>query len=125
MGLEDRMDTPIGLLSGGQRQALTLLMATLREPPILLLDEHTAALDPASAEHILELTSRIIAQKRLTTIMVTHDMAEAVRFGSRLLMMDRGKVVRDVAGVEKETLTEQNLLQSFASLGRQRVMTKS
>ncbi len=121
MGLEDRMDTPIGLLSGGQRQALTLLMATLREPDILLLDEHTAALDPGSAQNILSLTSAIVARKRLTTVMVTHDMAEAVEYGSRLLMMDRGQVVKDISGAGKERLTEQDLLHSFATLGHKRI----
>jgi putative tryptophan/tyrosine transport system ATP-binding protein len=121
MGLEDRMDTPIGLLSGGQRQALTLLMATLREPDILLLDEHTAALDPGSAQRVLSLTAALVAQQRLTTIMVTHDMAEAVQVGTRLVMMDRGSVVRDVTGPEKERLTGQDLLQSFVSLGHKRI----
>jgi putative ABC transport system ATP-binding protein len=117
MGLEDRMETPIGLLSGGQRQALTLLMATLREPDILLLDEHTAALDPASARNVLSLTTAIVARQKLTTIMVTHDMAEAAGFGTRLLMMDRGHIVRDVTGTDKERLSEHDLLQSFLSLG--------
>ncbi len=118
MGLEHRMETPIGLLSGGQRQALTLLMATLREPRILLLDEHTAALDPKSAEQVLRLTETLVMKHRLTTLMVTHDMQEAVRFGSRLLMMHQGMVVSDRSGAEKCSVTEQELISSFVSLGR-------
>jgi putative ABC transport system ATP-binding protein len=121
MGLEHRMETPIGLLSGGQRQALTLLMATLREPRILLLDEHTAALDPKSAEQILQLTETLVTKHRLTTLMVTHDMQEAVRFGSRLIMMHQGTIVSDRSGEEKRAVTEQELVTSFVSLGRHAV----
>ncbi|MBS1912981.1 MAG: ATP-binding cassette domain-containing protein [Bacteroidetes bacterium] len=116
MGLEDRMGTPIGLLSGGQRQALTLLMATLRRPEILLLDEHTAALDPESAEQVLLLTDRLIERHRLTAVMVTHDMNEAARFGNRLLMMNAGRIVLDAAGAEKQALTPGGLLARFAEL---------
>jgi putative tryptophan/tyrosine transport system ATP-binding protein len=118
MGLEHRMETPIGLLSGGQRQALTLLMATLREPKILLLDEHTAALDPKSAEQILHLTEALVKKYSLTTLMVTHDMQEAVRFGSRLVMMNHGTIISDKSGEEKRTVTEEQLIASFVSLGR-------
>ncbi|HVZ39890.1 MAG TPA: ATP-binding cassette domain-containing protein [Candidatus Kapabacteria bacterium] len=114
MGLEDRMGTAIGLLSGGQRQALTLLMATLRRPEILLLDEHTAALDPGSAEQVLRLTDRLIERHRLTAMMVTHDMNEAARFGNRLLMMNAGRIVLDAAGQEKQALTPGSLLERFA-----------
>jgi putative ABC transport system ATP-binding protein len=118
MGLEDRLETPMGLLSGGQRQALTLLMATLREPRILLLDEHTAALDPKSAEQVIELTNAMIARGRLTALMVTHDMAEAVGYGSRLILMHSGRVGADYAGEAKQRLTAQALLEEFAALRR-------
>jgi putative ABC transport system ATP-binding protein len=118
MGLEDRMETPMGLLSGGQRQALTLLMATLRQPKILLLDEHTAALDPKSAEQVIELTNAMIARGRLTALMVTHDMNEAVGSGSRLIMMHGGRIGADYAGEAKKGLTAEALLQGFAELRR-------
>jgi putative ABC transport system ATP-binding protein len=118
MGLEDRIDTPMGLLSGGQRQALTLLMATLREPRILLLDEHTAALDPKSAEQVMELTNAIIARHKLTALMVTHDMAEAVGYGSRLVMMHAGTIHVDYSGDAKQSLTPEMLLERFADLRR-------
>ncbi|MDH3252831.1 MAG: ATP-binding cassette domain-containing protein [Ignavibacteria bacterium] len=121
MGLEHRMETPIGLLSGGQRQALTLLMATLREPKILLLDEHTAALDPKSAEQVLQLTETLVMKHRLTTLMVTHDMQEAVRVGTRLVMMDRGAVIVDKSGADKQAITEEQLVSSFVSLGQHSV----
>jgi len=116
MGLENRLDTPIGLLSGGERQALTLLMATLREPRILLLDEHTAALDPRSAEQVLALTERMVARHALTTLMVTHDMEEAVRFGSRLVMMHAGRVAMDVSGDTKRDLTPPMLFDRFRAM---------
>lgn len=116
MGLEKRMDTPIGLLSGGQRQALTLLMATLREPRILLLDEHTAALDPRSAEGVMTLTERVIERYHLTTLMVTHDMSEAARYGSRLLMMHMGEIAMDITGEEKKGITPEMLLGEFGKL---------
>ncbi|KXK54069.1 MAG: ATP-binding cassette domain-containing protein [Chlorobi bacterium] len=114
MQLEDRMETPIGLLSGGQRQALTLLMATFRPPSILLLDEHTAALDPASAEKVMELTARIVSEGSLTTLMVTHDMDHATRVGQRLVMMEWGRIALDIAGAEKATTTPTMLLEQFA-----------
>lgn len=113
MGLEDRMKSPVGLLSGGQRQALTLLMATMVTPKILLLDEHTAALDPATAQKVLELTKSIIAQRNITCLMVTHNMHQALELGNRLLMMDGGKIIFDVKGQEKEKLTVDDLLDKF------------
>lgn len=115
MGLEDRMKQPVGLLSGGQRQALTLLMATLVPPKLLLLDEHTAALDPTTADKVLELTRRIVAEHRITCLMVTHNMAQALSLGSRTLMMAEGSIVLDVSGTEREGLTVSDLLERFRS----------
>ena len=113
MGLEDRMDQPVGLLSGGQRQALTLLMATMVPPWLLLLDEHTAALDPATAEKVLELTRRITREEGITTLMITHDMTQALTMGGRTLMMDSGRIVLDVRGAERESMTVEDLLRRF------------
>lgn len=113
MGLEDRMKQPVGLLSGGQRQALTLLMATMVTPKILLLDEHTAALDPATAEKVLELTKSIIAERQITCLMVTHNMHQALELGNRTLMMDAGSIVFDVQGEERSKLTIDDLLKQF------------
>lgn len=113
MGLEDRMKNPVGLLSGGQRQALTLLMATLKKPQILLLDEHTAALDPKTAAKVLQLSDEIIAKNHLTAMMVTHNMANAIEYGNRLIMMNNGKIIYDVKGEEKKKLTVDDLLQKF------------
>ncbi len=113
MGLEERMKQPVGLLSGGQRQALTLLMATMEPPDLLLLDEHTAALDPATAEKVLELTKKIVAQDAITTLMITHDMAQALALGTRTLMMDAGNIVLDVRGEERSRLTVDDLLARF------------
>lgn len=113
MGLEERMKNPVGLLSGGQRQALTLLMATMVTPKILLLDEHTAALDPATAQKVLELTKSIIAERNITCLMVTHNMHQALELGNRLLMMDGGKIIFDVEGEEKKKLTVDDLLDKF------------
>lgn len=115
MGLEDRLRQPVGLLSGGQRQALTLLMATMVPPKLLLLDEHTAALDPATADKVLELTRRIVAEHRITCLMVTHNMAQALSLGSRTLMMAEGSIVLDVSGAEREGLTVNDLLERFRS----------
>jgi putative ABC transport system ATP-binding protein len=112
-GLEDRLDTPIGLLSGGQRQALTLLMATFERPQLLLLDEHTAALDPRGAEQVLRLTQEIVSRLRLTTLMVTHSLPQAVRLGDRVLMMHRGRVVHDWSGIRKRRLRVDDLLATF------------
>ena len=112
MGLEDRMDQPVGLLSGGQRQALTLLMATL-VPPQLLLDEHTAALDPATADKVLELTRQVVSEGRITCLMVTHNMSQALTMGSRTLMMADGSIVLDVSGPERAAMTVDDLLRRF------------
>ena len=114
MGLEDRMNTPVGLLSGGQRQALTLLMATLVTPKLLLLDEHTAALDPATAEKVLDLTKKIVAENHITCLMITHNMHDALTLGNRTLMMDHGRIVLDVADEERAHMTVDGLLQRFA-----------
>ena len=116
MGLENRLDTPIGLLSGGQRQALTVLMATLVRPTVLLLDEHTAALDPRSAELVIGLTQDVITAGGLTTLMVTHSMRQAVQLGDRVLVMHRGRLVHDIPDVRRQRLTEDNLLQLFDQL---------
>lgn len=113
MGLEDRMKNPVGLLSGGQRQALTLLMATIKKPKLLLLDEHTAALDPKTAAKVLELSDKIIADNHLTAMMVTHNMRDAIVHGNRLIMMNGGKVILDIKGEEKKKLTVEDLLQKF------------
>ena len=113
MGLEDRMKQPVGLLSGGQRQALTLLMATLQKPKLLLLDEHTAALDPKTAAKVLEVTERIIRQEQLTTLMITHNMRDAIVHGNRLIMLYEGRIVVDVSGEEKKRLTVEDLLGMF------------
>ncbi|MCH5259746.1 MAG: ATP-binding cassette domain-containing protein [Lachnospiraceae bacterium] len=113
MGLEDRMKQPVGLLSGGQRQALTLLMATMVTPKILLLDEHTAALDPATAKKVLQLTRRIVAEQKITCLMVTHNMHQALELGNRTLMMDGGSIVFDVQGEEREGLSIDDLLRQF------------
>lgn len=113
LGLETRMQAKVGLLSGGQRQALTLLMATLTNPRVLLLDEHTAALDPKTAAKVLALTEQIVGERKLTTLMVTHNMNDAIRLGNRLIMMHEGRVIYDVAGDEKRALTVPDLLQKF------------
>ena len=113
LGLEDRLESKVGLLSGGQRQALTLLMATMAEPKLLLLDEHTAALDPKTAEQVLALTQDIVARRRLTTIMITHNMRDALRCGNRLIMMYGGRILIDVQGEEKQHLAVPDLLQMF------------
>ena len=114
LGLEDRMTTKVGLLSGGQRQALTLLMATLKKPKLLLLDEHTAALDPRTAEKVLQLSSQIIEENHLMTMMVTHNMRDAIAYGNRLIMMHEGRIILDIRGEEKKNLTVEMLLEQFA-----------
>ena len=114
LGLEDRMTAKVGLLSGGQRQALTLLMATLQQPKLLLLDEHTAALDPKTAAKVLEVTERIVKKNQLTTLMITHNMRDAIQYGNRLIMMYNGHVVVDVSGEEKKKLTVEQLLNLFS-----------
>ena len=113
MGLEDRMKQPVGLLSGGQRQALTLMMATVNPPKLLLLDEHTAALDPAAAEKVLSITQKIVAEEKLTCLMVTHNMESALALGNRTLMMNGGRILFDVSGEERKGLTVEDLLQRF------------
>ena len=114
LGLEDRMTTKVGLLSGGQRQALTLLMATLKKPQLLLLDEHTAALDPKTAAKVLDATQRIVEKDHLTTMMITHNMRDAIAYGNRLVMMYDGRIVVDVSGEEKKNLTVEQLLNLFS-----------
>ena len=114
LGLEDRMTAKVGLLSGGQRQALTLLMATLQKPKLLLLDEHTAALDPKTAAKVLDATSKIVEKDHLTTLMITHNMRDAIAYGNRLIMMYNGHIVVDVSGEEKKNLTVEQLLNLFS-----------
>lgn len=113
LGLEDRLNTEMALLSGGQRQSITLLMATMKRPELLLLDEHTAALDPKTAETVLELTNNIVKKEQLSTLMITHNMQDALTYGNRLIMMNRGQVVVDVRGEEKDKLTVQDVLALF------------
>ncbi len=125
MGLEDRLDTPIGTLSGGQRQALTLLMATWQKPRLLLLDEQTAALDPKSAEQVVTLSEQLISQGRLTTIMVTHSMQQAARLGDRLLMMHQGKVLLSLEGAQKKRVRPEELLARFEEVRRSDLLDES
>ena len=125
LGLEDRMTSKVGLLSGGQRQALTLLMASLRRPELLLLDEHTAALDPATAAKVLELSHRIVAENHLTAMMITHNMRDAIIHGNRLIMMNAGKIILDISGEEKKQLTKEDLLARFAAVAGQQEETDS
>ncbi|MCI5625695.1 MAG: ABC transporter ATP-binding protein [Clostridiales bacterium] len=125
LGLEDRMTSKVGLLSGGQRQALTLLMASLRRPELLLLDEHTAALDPATAAKVLELSDRIVAENHLTAMMITHNMRDAIIHGNRLIMMNAGKIILDISGEEKKQLTKEDLLARFAAVAGQQEETDS
>ena len=113
MGLEDRMDSPVGLLSGGQRQALTLMMATINPPKLLLLDEHTAALDPATSAKVNELTARIVSENRLTCLVITHNMQSALTQGNRTLMMEGGEIIFDIAGEERDNMTVEDLLNKF------------
>lgn len=113
LGLEDRMNTKIGLLSGGQRQAVTLLMATLVKPRLLLLDEHTAALDPSSAKTVTELTNKIVSENNITTLMITHNISSSLDMGTRTIMMDSGRVLMDIEGEERNALTVPNLLAKF------------
>lgn len=125
LGLEDRMTTKVGLLSGGQRQAVTLLMATLQKPKLLLLDEHTAALDPATSSKVLELSDKIIKEHNLTALMVTHNMQNAIDYGNRLIMMDNGKIILDISGEEKKRLTIEDLLKKFESISGGKFTTDS
>ena len=121
MGLEDRMRQSVGLLSGGQRQALTLLMASLQKPKLLLLDEHTAALDPATAKKVLDISDSIIRENGLTALMITHNMKDAINHGTRLIMMNEGHIILDVEGEEKKKLTKQQLMEKFAEIAGKQV----
>lgn len=125
MALEDRLDTSIGTLSGGQRQALTLLMATWQKPKLLLLDEHTAALDPKSADQVIALTEQVIARDRLTAMMVTHSMQQAARLGDRLIMMHRGRVIFEAGGPAKKRMRAEDLLERFEELRRSELLDES
>lgn len=116
LGLEDRLSTKMGLLSGGQRQAITLLMAAMKKPKILLLDEHTAALDPKTAAKVLEISEKLISENNLTAMMVTHNMKDAIRYGNRLIMMNNGRIIFDVSGEEKKALTVEVLLAKFSQM---------
>ena len=120
MGLEDRMKTKMGLLSGGQRQAASLLMATVAQPKLLLLDEHTAALDPGAAEKVMAVTARIVAQDKITTLMITHDMDYALSVGSRTIMLDSGRIVMDLSGPEREAMTPGGLSEIFYTKSRRK-----
>ena len=117
LGLEDRMNTVVGLLSGGQRQALTLLMATLVTPKLLLLDEHTAALDPATAEKVLELTKKIVAENNITCLMITHNVQSALQLGNRTIMMKDGQIILELSGQQRTAITTEQLLQAFHQHG--------
>ncbi|MBR2684752.1 MAG: ATP-binding cassette domain-containing protein [Erysipelotrichaceae bacterium] len=119
MQLEDRLDTPVGLLSGGQRQALTLLMATINPPKLLLLDEHTAALDPNSAAKIMELTKKIVKENRITCLMITHNMQQALDVGNRTLLMHDGKILMDLSGEERENMSVEDLLSAFKTIQKE------
>lgn len=122
LGLETRLKSKVGLLSGGQRQALTLLMATIRKPRLLLLDEHTAALDPKTARKVLELTDEIVNRDKLTTFMVTHNMKDAIKHGNRLIMMNAGKIIYDVSGEEKKNLQVADLMKKFENVNDEGVV---
>ncbi len=115
LGLEDRMSSKVGLLSGGQRQAVTLLMASLSKPKLLLLDEHTAALDPKTAEKVLDITDKIVFENRLTTLMITHNMRDAINHGNRLIMLHQGQIILDIRGEQKRSLTVEQLLELFSN----------
>jgi putative ABC transport system ATP-binding protein len=125
MGLEDRLDNPIGTLSGGQRQALTLMMATWLRPELLLLDEHTAALDPKSADQVIRLSERLIRRDKLTTLMVTHSMQQAADLGDRLIMVHRGRIIHDIRGAEKQRLRPDDLLARFEDVRRSELLDES
>ncbi|MBO4358421.1 MAG: ATP-binding cassette domain-containing protein, partial [Erysipelotrichaceae bacterium] len=116
MGLEDRMDTPVRLLSGGQRQALTLIMATINPPKLLLLDEHTAALDPNSADKVLEITKKIVEENHITCMMITHNMNQALKIGDRTLMLDKGKIIYDISEDKRKNLGVDDLIKKFRKL---------
>ena len=121
LGLEERLSTKVGLLSGGQRQAITLLMASMNNPNLLLLDEHTAALDPKTAAKVLDITKRIVEANNLTTLMITHNMKDAISHGNRLIMMNAGKIILDISGEEKKKLTVEQLLQKFEQVSGSKI----
>ena len=123
LGLEDRLTQKVGLLSGGQRQALTLLMATLNKPKLLLLDEHTAALDPRTAQKVLTLSNQIVSENRLMTMMVTHNMKDAIRYGNRLIMMNEGRIILDIKGDAKKNLTVKDLMEEFSKASGEELAT--
>lgn len=123
LGLEDRLTQKVGLLSGGQRQALTLLMATLNKPKLLLLDEHTAALDPRTAQKVLTLSNQIVSENRLMTMMVTHNMKDAIRYGNRLIMMNEGRIILDIKGDAKQNLTVKDLMEEFSKASGEELAT--
>lgn len=125
LGLENRLQDRVGLLSGGQRQALTMLMATMIRPEVLLLDEHIAALDPKTASQILRLTEEIVAEQSLTTLMITHNMKHAIQFGNRLIMLHQGRIISDVAGEEKKNLTVEDLLKKFYESSEEELVSDS
>jgi putative ABC transport system ATP-binding protein len=125
LGLENRLQDRVGLLSGGQRQALTMLMATMIRPEVLLLDEHIAALDPKTANQILTLTEEIVGDQSLTTLMITHNMKHAIQFGNRLIMLHQGRVISDISGKEKENLTVEDLLQKFYASSEEELVSDS
>ena len=114
LGLENRLSTKVGLLSGGQRQAVTLLMASMKKPKLLLLDEHTAALDPKTAAKVLEITNKVVSENKLTTLMITHNMKDAIEYGNRIIMMHNGNIILDISGEEKKQLTVEQLLTMFS-----------
>jgi ABC-type uncharacterized transport system, ATPase component len=118
MGLEDRMKTKVGLLSGGQRQALALLMSTIGKPRLLLLDEHTAALDPASAEKVMKITKDIISQEKLTAMMITHNIQSALKTGTRTIMLDKGKIIMDITGEKRDKMTVIELMEMYSQQSR-------
>ena len=119
LGLEDRLDSPIGLLSGGQRQAITLLMCTMVTPKLLLLDEHTAALDPATAEKVLEITKQVVGDNKITTMMITHNISSALKVGNSTIMMSGGRVILDISGEERSQMTVPQLMERFKKESRQ------
>jgi len=125
LGLENRIHSSIGLLSGGQRQAITLLMACLNNPQLLLLDEHTAALDPKTAAKVMSFTDKVVSEKKITTFMITHNMKDAIKYGNRLIMLNKGKIVLDVKGKDKENLTIETLLAKFNRIDKEMVVPDS
>ena len=125
MGLEERMDTKVGLLSGGQRQVVTLLMATLVPPKLLLLDEHTAALDPATADKVMDITKRIISENNLTTLMITHNVTQALETGTRTIMLDRGNIIFDISQNERKNMTVDDLMDMYSAKKKEKFATDS